>query len=295
MLKHIRNIFNGSVYGMTLVIPGVSATILAIILGFYDELIYNINHVKDDPRKNVRYLLLFVIGVAIGAVVFSSIITYLITNFSLPTMLFFAGLLAGIIPLTYTYAKGAAKRIAPREIILAIAAMVALYFLSVGFTTPDISPNNATGQINFSILIFLFIAGIVNGATLVIPGLSGAFILLIMGLYPLIVSTVSLIGTYLRDPRNLDLLFEIAIVLIPFGVGALIGVIFMAKLMEKLLRDYHKPVYAVIFGLVIASIVTLFQNPIVYQSGTSLPFIIIGAILCIVGFIIAFFLGKRAK
>jgi len=293
MLKHIRNLFNGSVYGMTLVIPGVSATILAIILGFYDELIHTMNHFKEDKRKHARYLILFLIGIAIGTVLFSRLITFLLDAFSLPTMLFFAGLLAGIIPLTYIYAKAGAKRIAPREIILALAAMVILYVLSVGFSAPDLDPTGADGRINMMVILFLFLAGIINGASLVIPGLSGAFILLIMGLYPLIVSTVSNIGSYLVDPRNMDLLFEIVVVLAPFGIGALIGVIFMARIMEKLLRDYHKSVYAVILGLIVASLITLFQNPIVYQSGTSVPAIIVGAILCVIGFIIAFLLGKR--
>jgi len=293
MLKHLRNLFNGSVYGMTLVIPGVSATILAIILGFYDELIYTMNHFREDKRKHARYLILFLIGIAVGTVLFSRLITFLLYSFSLPTMLFFAGLLAGILPLTYTYAKAGKKRVAPKEIILAIIAMIGLYFLSVGFSTPDIDPTGADGGLNIMVILFLFVAGIINGATLVIPGLSGAFILLIMGLYPLIVSTVSNIGSYLVDPGNTELLFEIVVVMAPFGIGALIGVIFMARIMEKLLRDHHKSVYAVIFGLIIASLVTLFQNPIVYQSGTSVPAIIVGAILCVIGFIIAFLLGKR--
>ncbi|MCL2366200.1 MAG: DUF368 domain-containing protein [Oscillospiraceae bacterium] len=295
MFKDIKNLFNGSVYGMTLVIPGVSATILAIILGFYDELLHTMNHFKENKRQNARYLILFLIGIAVGTVLFSRLITFFINSFSLPTMLFFAGLLAGIIPLTYTYAKGGAKKIAPREVVLAIAAMALLYLLSTGFSTPDINPTGTYGSINTMVIVFLLVAGVINGASLVIPGLSGAFILLIMGLYPLIVSTVSNIGSYLVDPRNLDLLFEIAVILAPFGIGALIGVLFMARIMEKLLRDYHKSVYAVILGLIVASLVTLFQNPIVYQSGTSAPAIIIGAILCAVGFIIAFLLGKKAK
>ncbi|MCL2226886.1 MAG: DUF368 domain-containing protein [Oscillospiraceae bacterium] len=295
MLKDIRNLLNGSMYGMTLVIPGVSATILAIILGFYDGLIHTMNHFREDVRKSARYMAAFLFGVAVGTVLFSRLITFLIDSFSLPTMLFFVGLLAGIVPLTYAYAKGAEKRIAPREIALAAIAMVGLYFLSTGFTGPEIVPADSAGTVNISVILVLFVAGIVNGATLVIPGLSGAFILLVMGLYPVIISTVSDIGTFLADPRNLELFFEICLVLAPFGIGALIGVLFMARLMEKLLRDYHKQVYAVIMGLVIASIVTLFQNPIVYQSGTSAPSIIAGAALCIAGFAIAFFLGKKAK
>ena len=295
MLKSFKTLFNGSVYGMTLVIPGVSATILAIILGFYDELIHTINHVREDKRKNVKYLAVFALGVAVGAVLFSRLITFFIETFSLPTMLFFVGLLIGIIPLAYKYAKDTARKIALREILLAVAAMVFLYFLTVGFTGPAIDPTGTDGRINFAIIAFLFVAGIVNGATLVIPGLSGAFILLIMGLYPVIISTVSDIGTYLTNPLNFELFLEIVLVLAPFGLGAIIGVIFMAKLMEKLLKDYHKQVYAVILGLIVASVVTLFQNPIVYQSGVTAVGIVIGALLCAAGFFIAFFLGKKAK
>ena len=294
MLKHLRTLFNGSVYGMTLVIPGVSATILAIILGFYDELIHTMNHVRENTRKNILYLIFFVIGVAIGTVLFSRLITFLIETFSLPTMLFFVGLLAGIIPLTYTYSKGDAKRIAPREILLAIAAMIALYFLTTAFTGSEIDTGYGSG-LNIMVILFLFAAGIINGATLVIPGLSGAFILLIMGLYPVIISTVSELGTFLANPTNFELFFDIAAVLAPFGVGALIGVIFMARLMEKLLKNYHKQVYAVIMGMVVASIAALFQNPIVYQSGVFTAGIIIGIILCIAGFFTAFKLGKKAK
>jgi len=295
MIKSLRILFNGSVYGMTLVIPGVSATILAIILGFYDELIHTINHVKENKKKNISYLVLFVLGVAVGAVLFSRLITFFIEDFSLPTMLFFVGLLIGVIPLAYNYAKGNAKRISLREVLLAIVAIIGLYFLTTQFTAPAINLSDAYGGVNFAIIAFLFVAGIINGATLVIPGLSGAFILLIMGLYPVIISTVSDIGTYLTNPLNFELFLDIALVLAPFGLGAIIGVVFMAKLMEKLLRDYHKQVYAVILGLIIASVVTLFQNPIVYQSGMSTFGIVIGVVLCILGFFVAFLLGKKAK
>ena len=292
MLKNIRTIFNGSVYGMTLVIPGVSATILAIILGFYDELIHTMNHVRENTRKNVVYLILFVIGVAIGAVLFSRLISFFIETFSLPTMLFFVGLLVGIIPLTFRYARGEKKIIRPLELILAIIAMVALYFLTTAFTGPEVD-TGYEGGLGIMVILFLFLAGIITGATLVVPGLSGAFILLIMGLYPVIISTVSDIGSFLANPTNFALFFDIVAVLAPFGVGALIGVIFMARLMEMLLKKYKKQVYAVIMGMVIASVAALFQNPIVYQSGVSTAGIIIGIFLCIIGFIAAFLLGKK--
>jgi len=295
MLKDIRNFFNGSVYGMTLIIPGISATILAIILGYYDELIHKMNHFKEDYRGSIRYLVVFVIGVAAGAVAFSNAVIYLLNNFSLPTMMLFAGLLTGIVPLTYTYARGNSKRIAAREIILVIISMIVLAALPLLLPDSDAGPAEPETSIGALQLLYIIFAGVVNGATLVIPGLSGAFILLIMGLYPLIISAISSIGTYLGDIRNLALLWELCVILVPYAVGALVGCIFMARLMEKLLRDFHKHVYAVILGLILGSLVALFQNPLVYQSGTSAPMIIAGCITFCGGFVIALLLGKKTK
>jgi len=293
MLKDVRNLLNGAVYGATLIIPGVSATIFAIMLGYYDELIYNMNHFREDFRKNARYLGVFVVGVATGAVAFSSVIILLLDNFSLPTMLLFAGLLTGILPLTYKYAKGGAKRVALREVALAALSMVALVVLSVVVPEPPVEHADAVGTVNVAQVLFVFFAGIVNGATLVIPGLSGAFILLIMGLYPMVVASVSHVGSLLGDIGNLALWWEMGVVLAPFGIGALIGCIFMARLMEKLLRDYHKSVYAAILGLILGSLITLFINPLVYQSGTSAPFIAVGVVTFVAGAVLAHVLGKK--
>jgi putative membrane protein len=293
MLKDIRNFLNGAVYGLTLIIPGVSATILAVILGYYDELIYRINHFREDYRRSIRYLGVFVLGVAIGAVAFSSVVLFLLTNFSFPTMLFFAGLLAGIVPVSISYTKEAATRIALREAMLAIVAFAALTVLSFVAAQPSTQPTDAEGAINVLIVIFVFIAGIVNGASLLIPGLSGALILLMMGLYPLIISSVSSVGVYLGDMGNLALLWDICVVLLPFGAGALLGCLVIARVMEKLMRKYRKAVYAVILGFILGSLVSLFGNPMVYQSGMSTASMITGGMMFCGGCVLAFALGKK--
>jgi putative membrane protein len=297
MLKDIRNFVNGAVYGITLIIPGVSATIRAIILGFYDELLSTLNHFREDTRKNTRYMAMFLFGIAAGSVVCSSIISYLLANYSLPTMLFFTGLLAGIVPFIFLKTKSTAKesalKMAPREIALAIAAMLALFALSRLVDDPTVNPTEAISAINPTLVFFVFFAGILNGATLVIPGLSGAFILLIMGLYPLVVYSISSVGTFLGDMGNLLLLRDICMILLPFGIGGLIGCLFMARIMEKLMRNFLEAVYAVILGLVLGSIITLLSNPLVYQSGTSTMPIIAGLITFCVGCTTAYILGKR--
>jgi putative membrane protein len=292
MLKDIRIFLNGLVYGITLIVPGVSATIFAIILGFYDELLDAMNHFKEDYRKNARYLVIFLLGIAIGAVVFSSIISYLLTHYSLPTMLFFMGLLVGIVPFVFSKAKGSAPRIALREIVLAVFSMSALYALSRVVNETTINSEDTINAVSAALILYIFLAGIINGATLVIPGLSGAFILLIMGLYPLVIYSISSIGTFFRDISNFPLLRDTCLVLLPFGIGALVGCLCMAKIMEKLMRSFYKSVYAVILGLLLGSVITLFQNPLMYQSDASIILLIVGAVTFCVGCTVAYRLTK---
>ena len=294
MLKDIRNFFNGSVYGMTLIIPGVSATLFAIILKFYDEMINIINHFRQDYRKNSRYLGVFLLGVAAGTVIFSSIMVYLLENYSFPTMLFFTGLLAGVVPLVAAKAKGQNPGAAPRKIVLMLFSLAALIALSRAMTGTVVNPADAMDSMSFYLVLYVIAAGIINGATLVIPGLSGAFILLIMGLYPLIIYAVSYIGYFFLDMGNVLLLRNSAIVLLPFGAGALAGFFVMAKLMEKLLRDFHEDVYSVILGLILGSVITILKDLLsTAQGDTPVLFLAAGAVMFCAGCAASYILGKR--
>ena len=299
MFKDIRNFLNGSVYGMTLIIPGVSATLFAIILKFYDEIINAVNHFREDYRKNARYLGVFLLGIAAGTVVFSSVMIFLLENFSFPTMLFFTGLLVGIVPLITAKARGSnAAGIPPRKIVLAVLSLAALVALSRAMTQTVANPAEAIAAVSVSLVLYILVAGIINGATLVIPGLSGAFILLIMGLYPLIIHAVSSIGEFFLDMGNMSLLRNSAIVLLPFGGGALVGFLAMARLMEKLLRDFNEDVYAVILGLLLGSVIILLKDLFFSNGGTAallppLPFLVAGALTFCAGCAAGYLLGKK--
>ena len=293
MLKDIRNFLNGAVYGVTLIIPGVSATILAIMLGFYEDLICTINHFREDYRKNTRYMAAFLLGVAAGAVAFSSIVLFLLANHAFPTMLFFMGLLAGTVPLVASKAREPARKIALREIVLIVVFFAAMLALSRIVTVTAADPAEAIGNMNAALVLYVLLAGIINGATLVIPGLSGAFLLLIMGLYPLVIHSISSVGVYLGDPGNLSLLGDICIVLLPFGFGGVVGCLGMARLMEKLMRNFHESVYAAILGLILGSLVTLLLDNVIYGGVTAVVSVVVGVIVFCIGCAGAYLLGKR--
>ena len=295
MFRDVKNFLNGAAFGMTLIVPGVSATILAIILGFYAPLLGAINHFRDDRRGNARYLAAFLVGVAAGAVLFSSAIMFLLARHTFPVMMFFIGLLAGSVPFIASKSTVAPRRIAPREVLLAAAALVALVALSFGTNAAPVNPEEAVGSMSAPLLMLVLLAGILNGATLVIPGLSGAFILLVMGLYPLVVSSISSIGGWLADLGNLALFRDIAIVLLPYGAGALVGCLVMARVMEKLMRDFSVSVHAAILGLILGSLAVLARTTLPDLDGASWATVAAGALAACAGFAAAFVLARRQE
>jgi len=294
MLKVIRNFINGLAFGITETIPGVSAGTIAIILGFYFELIAAINHFRENIKKSLSFLLPLIFGIIVGIFLFSSLINFLLSHYSFPTMLFFIGLITGIIPHIYTKTKEAEKHFKFTDALLIIIPFCFLIILSF-LKKDDIITNHEEiiNNIKFPFMIFIFFAGIIAAAALVIPGISGSFVLLLLGLYPIIIYSVSSIKGLFTGNAGLELFINICKVLGPLGLGIIIGGLLMVRLIEKLLEKYKTIVYSVILGLLSGSVIVLFKDPIVYQSGISVLFIIFGIITFAGGAVLSFFLGKK--
>jgi putative membrane protein len=293
MFAFIRNFLNGLAFGITETIPGVSGGTIAIILGFYNELIETINHFTEDFKKRLKFLVPILIGAACGILLFSSIINYLLTNHSFPTMLFFIGLITGIIPLIFSKVKEADQKLKISEILLMVIPFLILIVISELKGVSIAEPETMINNINVPFMIFIFFAGMIAAAALIIPGISGSFVLLLIGLYPLIIFAISSIRILFFDSSNINLLINILKVLIPLGIGIIIGGLSMARLIEKLLKNYHKIIYSIILGLLSGSIVVLFKEPMVYRSGISVIIIIIGIITLSLGAVLSFNIGKK--
>ena len=122
-------------------------------------------------------------------------------------------------------------------------------------------------------------------ATMVIPGISGSFVLMLVGYYEPIVNTI-------KDLTNVSLLSHNLLILIPFGIGILIGIVLVAKLIEWLLSKYPIKTYYGVLGFVMASVVAIIK-PLISNSANVIE-IVISIILLIVGGVIAYKLGDRA-
>ena len=293
MLRDVRNFFNGLAFGITETVPGVSGGTIAIIMGFYYELIELVNHFTEDYRKYLRYAAPFLLGAATGIIAFSSIINYLLTYHSFPTMSFFMGLIIGVIPAIYSKVKERGRAFKPGEIALIALPILMLAAISEFKGSSVTIPSEIIKNINIPYMCFIFFAGILAAMALVLPGTSGSFVLLLLGVYHLVTYSVSSIRHLLADMTNTQLMLDILKVLLPLGIGVIIGGLSMARLIEKLLNNYHKVTYLIILGLLLGSVYALCNEPIVYQSGTSAKIIALGSATFLAGCIVSFNLGKK--
>lgn len=152
------------------------------------------------------------------------------------------------------------------------------------------SVGDVTLVLSFTMLVRLFFVGVIAAATMVIPGVSGSMILMLLGFYTPVIEAITLIIKALAG-KNFETLINQSLVLLPFGFGVLIGIYYVAKLIEMLLNRYESLTYSAILGLIAASpFVILMQTSI---AKLNLFSIIMSAVTFAAGFCIAYFLGRE--
>jgi putative membrane protein len=151
------------------------------------------------------------------------------------------------------------------------------------------------GGFNFALAAWLFIGGMFAAATMVIPGISGAMVLMLFGLFPIAMHTISNIREYLMSPTNFELLGEILAVVVPLGIGILAGILLGSKLIAWLLEKFRAQTYYVILGLVFGTIFVIFNDPATYQSHDQITpwLVILTAITFACGAATSLMLGKK--
>lgn len=220
------------------------------------------------------------LSIAIFAKIFSEV---LFPRFPLQTNLFFIGLILGGLPVIYSRVRGNSIRI-PQ-----ILAFVLFFIMVVGFALVG-EGGDASADISFSVfnVIKLFGVGIIAAATMVIPGVSGSMIMMILGYYNTIIDTINSFINALKD-FNIAAMLDTFVVLVPFGIGVVVGVVAVAKLIEFMLKKYPLVTYWAIIGLIVAS---PFAILIMMEVGAiGIVEILTGVVLLVVGFFISLKLG----
>lgn len=268
----MRLILKGFIIGIGKIIPGVSGAMLAITLGVYDKAILAITDFTSDKKKNFKLLLLLGIGIISSIIVFSKIINYFYNNHYIPTMLFFMGLIIGGIPglinkTSYNY----------KNIIITSMSFLIVTILSFSFIN-----NTYMLKGNFVDYIILFIGGITEAFSSIVPGISGTALFMVMGIYNIVIEM-------LANLTNVFYVIDNFLLIVFFIIGLLLGVILISILVKWLFSKYSSKTYSAILGFCLSNVVILFLKIITYSP--SLFGYLIGIPLSLIGY----FIGKLCK
>jgi len=286
MLQWILDVLRGAVIGVSNIIPGVSGGTMAVSMGIYDRVIYAVNNLFRQFKKSFKEILPILIGVLIGLFAFAALIGTLLGTKSeeipvtrLPTNFAFIGLILGGLPAIY-------KRVNMKSAKVS-GIILFLVFLALVVILPLLSPPEAqTVDHSVSTILLMIPLGMIASSTMVIPGISGSMILMLLGYYNSVINAMN-------DLRGGD--WSSLAILLPYVIGLLLGIVFIAKLMNFLLKKHAALTFCAIFGLVIGSpVALLMQNRDCFPLANAGNWI--ASIVClIIGFAVAWFMSTLDK
>ena len=238
------NFIKGFILGVANVIPGVSGGTMAVSMGVYELILSSIVNFFKDIKGNFSKLLPIALGILVAIVSTSKLVTYALTNYKAQTLCLFIGLIFGGVSLIMKKIRGKGSKTNYLIFFVVFFLVISLNFLKTGLI--EISFTNM-GIIDY---ILLLVMGFIASSAMVIPGISGSFILMVLGYYDKIIYTVSTITDFNKLGSNL-------LILVPFGIGVAMGIIFMAKLITNLIKKHETKTYFAIMGFVLSSVVVL--------------------------------------
>ncbi|MGN0818185.1 MAG: DUF368 domain-containing protein [Candidatus Coproplasma sp.] len=234
------SMLKGAAIGTAMIIPGVSGGTLAVLLKIYDKMIDAISNLKKDFKNSVTFLLPIALGAVLAFAAMYYPLKYALQYAPLPTVLLFAGLMAGSCPklISDARANGFKKR------DLAITLIPFAFVIGICFI-PGMGEANLGEDMAWHTYIVLFFAAILASCALVVPGISGSMLMMLFGFYEPLLNTISLIRT---SPLHSLIVLGI------FAIGLVVGFFTIAKLMQYLLRRFPRATYWAIAGFVVGSI-----------------------------------------
>ena len=287
MRVYLSYFIKGMAIGIANAIPGVSGGTIAFVLGIYEKLTYSISTLPTaliklkwkDIIESLKILIPTFLGAAVSIFLFLNIINYLFSNYPVPTKIFFVGLVLGSFPfITKTVEEYNFKVF----FAFFLGAFIMAIFVYFDINEPEI--NEAVGETvsssNFSFVygIKLFFCGIAAAIAMVIPGISGSLLLLILGEYENISYFVS------NMTSNLNNIYP----LIFLGIGILIGIFLISKLITILIQKYRSMLFGFVLGILIVSFLSLWPN----ITSLSIPMLAATVLSMCLGFLVAIVMEK---
>ncbi len=286
----------GIFIGLAVIVPGVSGSAIAMMLGLYTAMLYALGNIFSDFRRCVKFLIPLVLGAAVGFGAGFILIQKLFGKYLFEVVCLFVGFMIGALPAITREIKGAP--ITPtRGILFPVGLLIPIGIGIVSIILTRDSGTAAETFTRFPVWLFLlyFPLGFLVSLTQIVPGLSATAILMAFGQFGPILNSVS-VSYILKNPEVLGLYASLML-------GFLVGIVLISKLFSMVLVNHKLTAFFMISGMSVGSVISMFINPDVYDiyvlwgKGETSPTLtlIVGGVLLVVGFLLSFLLTRYEK
>lgn len=270
------NILKGFAMGTSDLVPGVSGGTIALLLGIYNQFIASISDIFSRRFwPSFTFLIPIIIGMLLAMGSLSNLFNYLLSQHHIPTMFFFGGLIIGIVPylLKISNYKTSFTTKHYMMVIAGIAILIVITLMNNGDKHAGETLTLSTG-----LIIKYFIAGMCASSAMLLPGISGSFMLLVFGVYGTVTLAIS---------EVVKLNFAGLPILLAVGFGVLAGFIISSKIIQYFLTHHKLMTFALIIGFVVGSLFAVFPG-----LPTNIVMWFVSLVVFIIGFIVSLTLGR---
>ncbi|HGL6263443.1 TPA: DUF368 domain-containing protein [Staphylococcus aureus] len=270
------NILKGFAMGTSDLVPGVSGGTIALLLGIYNQFIASISGIFSRRFwPSFTFLIPIIIGMLLAMGSLSNLFNYLLSQHHIPTMFFFGGLIIGIVPylLKISNYKTSFTTKHYMMVIAGIAILIVITLMNNGDKHAG-----ETLTLSTSLIIKYFIAGMCASSAMLLPGISGSFMLLVFGVYGTVILAIS---------EVVKLNFAGLPILLAVGFGVLAGFIISSKIIQYFLTHHKLMTFALIIGFVVGSLFAVFPG-----LPTNIVMWFVSLVVFIIGFIVSLTLGR---
>ena len=246
----------GAFLGISVIAPGISGSIMAVMMGIYDDLITVISNPFRNFKKNVFFLLPMGIGAVISILLLIKALDFLFAHYTVPAYLLFMSLIAGSIPTVLEEAKkeGIKKKYFIGTAIAFVFAltigMLAKGGQVVSFDTADV--------LNTSMRIYLPVCGGISGMMSMLPGMSISMLLMMFSVYEPLLSLANGVMEFNTwfTPLWYSKIFVIATVVLAF----LFGMVLFSNITKRVLEKHHSLGFLMVLGFMAGSLISVFPG-----------------------------------
>ena len=259
----VRSVIGGLFMGLANLVPGISGGTMLLAVGVYPHFIGGIAEISTFTfRAKTLLTLACIVGTALVAILlFAGLVSGLVVDHRWIMYSIFIGLTLGGVPVLWKMVKPADSLIVVTS-VAGIAVMAVLAAIGPAGSGPAVEGTHAYAM--------YFIAGLAGASAMVLPGISGGYLLLVLGQYITLLTAIAMLKDGLRGGGP-AMIVEAMHVLVPLGIGVVIGIVGVSNLIKLLLERFERPTLGVLLGLLLGAVIGLwpFQQGVPPAAGTT--------------------------